>query len=294
MDLIHYVIFTCLVYLAIVLGRKSMKYDMRRRFASIEEQGQSLRTAEDVVNCILQLRESVEHLTNENKALTNSLNIAKAAGETLERDYKALLSQLREKREECEIQLTNISNLRDKNKELGARINTCALKFGEWMSKLRNYVNDIRDNAFKFGIGLSEYNDDMYNAGKKLIYVTKLLNKSHLLTIGEVEVQKNGSVKYSEGSRSLGNYASKENQGWLNAINSTEELALMNPRESRPIALVTDYRDYKELSKKFDEVNKTYANIIIKSDNMRVYTREIKSKLEELVVIPYHHVSVCH
>lgn len=294
MSLTHYVIFACVVYLAIVLGRKSMKYDMRRRFASIEEQGQSLRTAEDVVNCILQLRESEEHLKNENKALTNSLNIAKAAVEKLERDYKTLLRQLGDKREECEIQQTNISNLRDKNKELGARINTCALKFGEWMSKLRNYVDDIRDNAFKFGIGLSEYNDDMYNAGKKLIYVTKLLNKSHLLTIGEVEVQKNGSVKYSEGSRSLGNYASKENWGWLNAINITEALELMNPRESRPIALVTDYRDYKELSKKFDEVNKTYANIIIKSDNMRAYTREIKSKLEKLVVIPYHHVSVYH
>lgn len=285
MDLIHYVIFACVVYLAIVLGRKSMKYDMRRRFASIEEQGQSLRTAEDVVNCILQLRESVEHLKNENKALTNSLNIAKAAGEKLERDYKTLLRQLGEKREECEIQETNISNLRDKNKELGARINTCALKFGEWMSKLQKFVNDIRDNAFKYGIGLSEYNDDMYNAGKKLIYVTKLLNKSHLLSIGEIEVQKNGSVKYSEGSRSLGNYASKENWGWLNVINNTEALALMNPRESRPIALVTDYRDYKELSKKFDEINKTYANIIIKSDNLCAYTREIKSKLEKLVVI---------
>ena len=285
MDLIHYVIFTCVVYLAIVLGRKSMKYDMRRRFASIEEQGQSLRTAGDVVNCILQLRESVENLKNENKALNNSLNIAKAAGEKLERDYKTLLRQLGEKREDYEVELKNNSYLRDKNKELGASINTCALTFGEWMSKLRKYVDYIRDNAFKFGIGLSEYNDDMYNAGKKLIYVTKLLNKSHLLSIGEIEVQKNGSVKYSEGSRSLGNYASKENCGWLNAINSTEALELMNPRESRPIALVTDYRDYKELSKKFDEINKTYANIIIKSDNMLAYTREIISKLEKLVVI---------
>lgn len=285
MDLIHYVIFICVVYLAIVLGRKSMKYDMRRRFASIEEQGQSLRTAGDVVNCILQLRESVEHLKNENKALTNSLNIAKAAGEKLERDYKTLLRQLGEKREDYEVELKNNSYLRDKNKELGASINTCALTFGEWMSKLRKYVDYIRDNAFKYGIGLSEYNDDMYNAGKKLIYVTKLLNKSHLLSIGEIEVQKNGSVKYSEGSRSLGNYASKENCGWLNAINNTEALELMNPRESRPIALVTDYRDYKELSKKFDEINKTYANIIIKSDNMLAYTREIISKLEKLVVI---------
>ena len=285
MSLTHYVIFTCVVYLAIVLGRKSMKYDMRRRFASIEEQGQSLRTAGDVVNCILQLRESVEHLKNENKALTNSLNIAKAAGEKLERDYKTLLRQLGEKREDYEVELKNNSYLRDKNKELGASINTCALTFGEWMSKLRKYVDYIRDNAFKFGIGLSEYNDDMYNAGKKLIYVTKLLNKSHLLSIGEIEVQKNGSVKYSEGSRSLGNYASKENCGWLNAINSTEALELMNPRESRPIALVTDYRDYKELSKKFDEINKTHANIIIKSDNMLAYTREIISKLEKLVVI---------
>lgn len=285
MDLIHFIVFACIVYIAIVLGRMSAKNDMRRRFASIGGMEQKFPDVTSVINYVLELRDQVETLLTDKKALTNSLNIAKAAGEKLERDYKVLLAQLKEKREEYEVELTNNSNLRDKNKELGARINTCSLKFGEWMSKLQKFVNDIRDNAFKYGIGLSEYHDDMYNAGKKLIYVTKLLNKSHLLSIGEIEVQKNGSLKYSEGSRLLGNYASKENCGWLNAINSTEALELMNPRESRPIALVTDYRDYKELSKKFDELNKTYANIIIKSDNMRAYTREIKSKLEKLVVI---------
>ena len=285
MSLTHYVIFVCVVYLAIVLGRKSAKNDIRRRFASIEEQGQSLRTAEDVVNCILQLRESVENLKNENKALTNSLNIATAAGEKLERDYKTLLRQLGEKREDYEVELKNNSYLRDKNKELGASINTCALTFGEWMSKLRKYVDYIRDNAFKFGIGLSGYNDDMYNAGKKLIYVTKLLNKSHLLSIGEVDVQKNGSLKYSEGSRSLGNYASKENWEWLNSLNPLRKLPDMKPRESKRIALITDYFDYKMLSAKYDGVFKSSTDIFTESAKMLDYMRAIKSKFEKLVTI---------
>ena len=37
MTLTHFVIFSCAVYLAIVLGRRSAKIDMRRRFASIDE-----------------------------------------------------------------------------------------------------------------------------------------------------------------------------------------------------------------------------------------------------------------
>lgn len=285
MDLIHYVIFTCVVYLAIVLGRKSMKYDMRRRFASIEEQGQSLRTAGDVVNCILQLRESVEHLKNENKALTNSLNIAKAAGEKLERDYKMLLGQLREKREECEALEKHLQTQNDLIKDKNSKIVGIFEDFNSWMLELWNMATAIKDSAYEHNGSIIEYEYYMDKAKKKFIYASELLNKSHLLTIGEVDVQKNGSLKYSEGSRSLGNYASKENWEWLNSLNPLRKLPDMKPRESKRIALITDYFDYKMLSAKYDGVFKSSTDIFTESAKMLDYMRAIKSKFEKLVTI---------
>ena len=282
MTLTHFVIFACAVYLAIVLGRMSAKNDMRRRFASIDE-GQKFPDVTTVINYVLKLRDQVEKLEHDNQALNNSLNIANAAGEKLERDYKALLEQLKEKRQECEVELINNSTLRDRNKELVERINKCADKFDKWMQKLWEYVSAINDNMIKHKTGLNEYCDDMDKAGKRQIYVTELLNKSHLLSIGEVEVQKNGSLKYSEGSRSLGNYASTENWGWLNAINRTEALPLMNPRESKPIALIMDDGDYRKLAMEFFDVYKSYNKIITESANMLDYMRKIKDQFPNIL-----------
>lgn len=285
MSLTHLVIFACVVYLAIVLGRKSMKYDMRRRFASIEEQGQSLRTAGDVVNCILQLRESVEHLKNENKALTNSLNIAKAAGEKLERDYKLLMAQMKEKREECEALEKHLQTQNDLIKDKNSKIVGIFEDFNSWMLELWNMATAIKDSAYEHNGSIIEYEYYMDKAKKKFIYASKLLNKSHLLSIGEVEVQKNGSIKYSEGSRSLGNYASKENWEWLNSLNPLRKLPDMKPRESKRIALITDYFDYKMLSAKYNGVFKSSTDIFTESAKMLDYMREIKSKFGKLVVI---------
>ena len=111
------------------------------------------------------------------------------------------------------------------------------------------------------------------------------MNKTYLLSIGEVEVLKNGSLKYSLGSRSLGNYASKENEGWYSHLNPMGVLPLINPRDSKPIALITDYCDYQKLVNKFSEVNETSENIRRESAKTLDYMRGIKSKLEELIVI---------
>ena len=282
MTLTNLVIFACVVYLAIVLGRMSAKNDMRRRFASIDE-GQNFSDVESVINYILNLRDQVETLSTDKKALTNSLNIARAGSEKLERDYKKLLEQLKEKRKECEAQETFISQQGDSNKALVERINKCACKFEEWMQELWNYVSDINNNVMTHVSGLSEYGHAMDKTGKKYIYATELLNKSHLLSIGEVDVQKNGSLKYSEGSRSLGNYASKENWAWLNALNPLRTLPYMKPRESKPIALITDYFDYKQLAMKYNGVFKTSTDIMNESANMLDYMRKIKDQFPNIL-----------
>lgn len=278
MTLTHFVIFVCVVYLAIVAGRMSMKNDMRRRFESIEEQGQSLRTVGDVINCILQLRDSVESLESEKKALTNSLNIARAGSEKLERDYKTLMAQMKEKREVSDAKTKVISLKNEQIKELEAKNKEMADKLNKWMSKLWELVSAINANACEQRNKQGEYCFFMNKARCKIIYATELLNKSHLLSIGKVEVQKNGSLKYSEGSRSLGNYASKENWGWTNDLNPLRVLPKMNQRESKPIALITHYTDYQNLTKKFAEVLKTSSDVINDSAKMLKYMCEIKEE----------------
>ena len=282
MTLTHFVIFACVVYLAIVIGRMSAKNDMRRRFASIEE-GQNFTDAESVINYILNLRDQVETLFTDKKALTNSLNIANAGRENLERDYKVLLEQLKEKRKECEAQETFISQQGDSNKALVERINKCADKFDEWMQKLWEFVSAINNNACEHRDNIGEYIFWINKTRHKLIYATELLNKSHLLSIGKVEVQKNGSLKYSEGSRSLGNYDNKENWAWTNDLNPLRVLPQMNPRESKPIALITDYKYYQILSKKFGEVSKSSGNVITESAKMLDYMQEIKKEFPNIL-----------
>ena len=282
MDLIHFIVFACIVYIAIVLGRMSMKNDMRRRFASIEE-GQNFSDVESVINYILNLRDQVETLFTDKKALTNSLNIAIAGREKLERDYKVLLEQLKEKRKECEVQETFISQQVDSNKALVERINKCADKFDEWMQKSWEFVSVINDNTSEHTVKLKEYFYFMNSVNTKSIYVTGLVNKTYLLSIGQVEVLKNGSLKYSEGSRSLGNYASKENRGWLHELKPMEETSLINPRESKPIATIIDYYDYMFLSKKYREVSQSSNNIISELVKMRGYLKEIKNEFPNIL-----------
>ena len=282
MTLTHFVIFACAVYLAIVLGRMSAKNDMRRRFASIDE-GQNFSDVESVINYSLNLRDQVETLLTDKKALTNSLNIANAAREKFERDYKVLLAQMKEKRKECEAQETFISQQGDSNKALVARINKCADKFDEWMQKLWKFVSDINDNGCELGTKIAEYCESKSSANKKFIYVTGLVNKTYLLSIGQVEVLKNGSLKYSESSRSLGNYASKDNRSWLNGLKPLAELSLIKPRESKPIAFIADYYDYHLQAKKFKEVSDRSFTVISESAKMLDYMREIKNEFPNIL-----------
>lgn len=282
MTLTNLVIFACVVYLAIVFGRMSAKNDMRRRFASIEE-GQNFSDVESVINYILNLRDQVETLLTDKKALTNSLNIANAGREKFERDYKKLLEQLKEKRMECEVELSNNSYLRDKNKELVERINKCSCKFEEWMQELWKFVSDINDNGCELGTKIAEYCESKSSANKKFIYVTGLVNKTYLLSIGQVEVLKNGSLKYSESSRSLGNYASKDNRSWLNGLKPLAELSLIKPRESKPIAFIADYYDYHLQAKKFKEVSDRSFTVISESAKMLDYMREIKNEFPNIL-----------
>ena len=242
MDLIHFIIFACVVYLAIVLGRMSMKNDMRRRFASIDE-GQNFSDVESVINYILNLRDQVETLFTDKKALTNSLNIANDAREKIERAYKVLLEHLKEKREECEELKNEMEILRKDNNHLEDNL-----------TKARKAVDDLMAKAYKLSEEMNNECGEVINTGakyakamdmsaKRIIYAHKLHNKTTLLTAGVCAFGKNGNISYPAGSRSLGNAQSKENAECFAKLTASLNL---NAGESKRIGVIYDYEALQE------------------------------------------------
>lgn len=241
MTLTNLVIFACVVYLAIVFGRMSMKNDMRRRFASIDE-GQNFSDIESVINYILNLRDQVETLLTDKKALTNSLNIANAAREKFERDYKVLLEQLREKREECEELKNEMEILRKDNNHLEDNLTKAREMFDRLMAKANKLAEEMNNECGEVITKGAKYAKAMDMSAKRIIYAHKLHNKTTLLTVGICAFGKNGNISYPAGSRSLGNAQSKENAECFAKLTASLNL---DAGESKCIGVIHNYEDLK-------------------------------------------------
>ena len=237
MNLIHFIIFACVVYLAIVLGRMSMKNDMRRRFASIDE-GQNFSNVESVINYILNLRDQVETLLTDKKALTNSLNIAKTGRENLERDYKFLMSQLKEKREKCEELENEMEILRKDNNHLEDNLSKARKAFDELMAKAYKLAEEMNNDCGEVINTGAKYAKAMDMSATRIIYAHKLHNKTTLLTVGICAFGKNGNISYPAGSRSLGNAQSKENAECFAKLTASLNLSA---GESKRIGVIHNY-----------------------------------------------------
>ena len=237
MTLTNLVIFACVGYLAIVLGRMSAKNDMRRRFASIDE-GQNFSDVESVINYILNLRDQVETLLTDKKALTNSLNIAKAGREKLERDYKFLMSQLKEKREKCEELENEMEILRKDNNHLEDNLSKARGMFDRLMAKAYKLAEEMNNECGEVINTGAKYAKAMDMSATRIIYAHKLHNKTTLLTAGVCAFGKNGNISYPAGSRSLGNAQSKENAECFAKLTASLNL---NAGESKRIGVIHNY-----------------------------------------------------
>ena len=242
MTLTNLVIFACVVYLAIVFGRMSAKNDMRRRFASIDE-GQNFSDVESVINYILNLRDQVETLLTDKKALTNSLNIARVGSEKLERDYKGLLEQLREKREECEELKNEMEILRKDNNHLEDNLSKARKAFDTLMANAYKLAEEMNNECGEVITKGAKYAKAMDMSAIRLIYAHKLHNKTTLLTVGICAFGKNGNISYPAGSRSLGNAQSKENAECFAELTASLNL---NAGESKRIGVIYDYEALQE------------------------------------------------
>lgn len=250
MDLIHFIFLSCIVYIAIVLGRMSAKNDMRRRFASIDE-GQNFSDVESVINYILNLRDQVETLLTDKKALTNSLNIARVGSEKLERDYKGLLEHLKEKREECEELKNEMEILRKVNNHLEDNLSKARKAVDELMAKAYKLAEEMNNECGEVIDTGAKYAKAMDMSGIRIIYAHKLHNKTTLLTAGVCAFGKNGNISYPAGSRSLGNAQSKENAECFAKLTASLNL---NAGESKRIGVIHDYEALKACAKTFSGI----------------------------------------
>lgn len=278
MTLTHFVIFACVVYLAIVLGRMSMKNDMRRRFASIDE-GQKFSDMESVINYILNLRDQVETLLTDKKALTNSLNIANAAREKFERDYKVLLEQLKEKREKCEDLKNEMEILRKDNNHLEDNLTKAREMFDRLMAKANKLAEEMNNECGEVITKGAKYAKAMDMSAIRIIYAHKLHNKTTLLTAGVCAFGKNGNISYPAGSRSLGNAQSKENAECFAKLTASLNL---NVGESKRIGVIHDYEALQACAKTFSGIEHGVSKVMSISVELMNYLEINKNMLNRI------------
>ena len=278
MTLTHFVIFACVVYLAIVIGRMSAKNDMRRRFASIDE-GQNFSDVESVINYILNLRDQVETLITDKKALTNSLNIAIAGREKLERDYKKLLEQLKEKREKCEELENEMEILRKDNNHLEDNLTKARKAFDTLMANAYKLAEEMNNDCGEVLDKGAKYAKAMDMSAKRIIYAHKLHNKTTLLTAGVCAFGKNGNISYPAGSRSLGNAQSKENAECFAKLTASLNL---DAGESKCIGVIHNYEDLKACAKTFSGIEHGVTKVIGISAELMNYLALNKGMLNKI------------
>lgn len=278
MTLTHFVIFVCAVYLAIVLGRMSAKNDMRRRFASIDE-GQNFTDVESVINYILNLRDQVETLSTDKKALTNSLNIANAGREKFERDYKVLLEHLKEKREKCEDLKNEMEILRKDNNHLEDNLSKAREMFDRLMAKANKLAEEMNNECGEVINKGAKYAKAMDMSATRLIYAHKLHNKTTLLTVGVCAFGKNGNISYPAGSRSLGNAQSKENAECFAKLTASLNL---NVGESKRIGVIHDYEALQACAKTFSGIEHGVTKVMGISAELMNYLAINKGMLNKI------------
>ena len=278
MDLIHFIVFACIVYIAIVLGRMSAKNDMRRRFASIEE-GQNFSDVESVINYILNLREQVETSITDKKALTNSLNIANAGRENLERDYKKLLEQLKEKREKCEELENEMEILRKDNNHLEDNLSKAREMFDRLMAKANKLAEEMNNECGEVITKGAKYAKAMDMSAIRIIYAHKLHNKTTLLTAGVCAFGKNGNISYPAGSRSLGNAQSKENAECFAKLTASLNL---NAGESKRIGVIHNYEALQACAKTFSGIEHGVTKVMGISVELMNYLEINKNMLNRI------------
>ena len=232
-----------------------------------------------MINYILKLRDQVETLITDKKALTNSLNIGIAGSEKLERDYKFLMSQLKEKREKCEELENEMEILRKDNNHLEDNLSKARKAFDTLMANAYKLAEEMNNDCGEvINIG-AKYAKAMDMSATRLIYAHKLHNKTTLLTAGVCAFGKNGNISYPAGSRSLGNAQSKENAECFAELTASLNL---DAGESKRIGVIHNYEALQACAKTFSGIEHGVTKVIGISAELMNYLAINKGMLNKI------------
>ena len=265
MDLIHFIVFACIVYIAIVAGRMSAKNDMRRRFASIGGVGQKFPDVTSVINYVLGLRDQVEQLMqsgveqghlietleNEKELLQDEIKDLTATYSARNVEYMKLLQQMKDKRDECNQLKNDMEILRKDNNHLEDNLSKARKAVDELMAKANKLAEEMNNECGEVINKGAKYAKAMDMSATRLIYAHKLHNKTTLLTAGVCAFGKNGNISYPAGSRSLGNAQSKENAECFAELTASLNL---EAGESKRIGVIHNYEALKACAKTFSGI----------------------------------------
>ena len=279
MEIFNFLILVALVYLSLILGRMWMKDDIFRRFKSIEEEGETLRRPEDVCQLINSLRDKVRLGNNKIEMLESCYDTATSKLTSLERDYKVLLEQLKDRREKCEV-LKNEMEIRIKvNKHLEDNLSKARKAVDELMAKAYKLAEEMNNECGEVIDKGAKYAKAMDMSATRLIYAHKLRNKTTLLTAGVCALGNNGKISYPAGSRSLGNAQSKENAECFAKLTASLNL---DAGESKRIGVIHNYEDLKACAKTFSGIEHGVTKVMGISAELMNYLALNKGMLNKI------------
>ena len=172
-------------------------------------------------------RTSYRYLKDEHKFFQDENKELHVKYDKLSDDYKDVLKQLKDKREEYE----RLDKYLDRMSEDKMRYQD---KCQEQNTLYNGFISKVYYNAEMIANAVHIVYDDMSNLSPLVpiistgIYATKLKNKSVLLSIGTIKVAGNGKITYQDGGRSLGLLTSNENK-WAQGLLINTDLPIGQP-----------------------------------------------------------------
>lgn len=213
--------------LAFTLGRWSKSIDINRQLHDIEVEGVAVAGIDDVCRVISRLDNQKQGLITELNQLRNSNNAYQKNIEQLKDDYYKVMSQLRDKRDELSKTQDQFDSVSEEKCRYFNKLQNNKTHFEE-------FISNVWDNACGIGRATENIHESLGDFVPQLgrlsigIYVTKLKNKTKLLSIGFINIADNGKIIYPDVSRSLGLLTSNENK-WAQRLPIPDDMEIGEP-----------------------------------------------------------------
>ena len=213
--------------LAFCFGRMSKQNDVNSELRDIGVGGKSLRSLEDVRRVISRLVSDKDGLITDNNQLRNSNNAYQKNIEQMKSDYYKAMSQLRERRKDLSKMQAQFDSVSEEKCRYYHKLQNNKTHFEE-------FISNVWDNACGLGRATEHVYESfsdfipMVNRLSIGIYVTKLKNKTKLLSIGFINIADNGKIIYPDVSRSLGLLTSNENK-WAQRLPIPHDMEIGEP-----------------------------------------------------------------